>query len=80
MDPKNLSAMTLRSGKEVEGPKLVTPKDKNKDWIEKELEEEGTRSTNPEVIPDSITKIRSNLPSFPNRLEKSKSKTKRKRS
>ncbi|XP_027072003.1 uncharacterized protein [Coffea arabica] len=41
--------MTLRSGKEVEGPKLVTPKDKNKDWIEKELEEEGTRSTNPEV-------------------------------
>ena len=35
--------MTLRSGKEIQKPKLVIPKDKNEDRIEKELEEKGMR-------------------------------------
>ncbi|XP_071906172.1 uncharacterized protein [Coffea arabica] len=40
-NPKNVSAMTLRSGKEVEGPKLVNSKSRNEEEIEKEIEEKG---------------------------------------
>ena len=50
VNPKNISAMTLRSEKEVEGPKLMIPKDDNEDQIDKEFEEEGISNTNPKVI------------------------------
>ena len=32
-NPKNVSAMTLRSGKEVEGPKVVIPVKENEDEV-----------------------------------------------
>nr|XP_027120336.1 MDIS1-interacting receptor like kinase 2-like [Coffea arabica] len=34
LNPKNVSAMTLRSGKEVQGPELVIPKDKDEEMQE----------------------------------------------
>ena len=68
VNPKNVSAMTLRSGREVEGPKLMTSKDKSEDRIEKELEKEGMGKANPEVTPEPMIKIQSNPPPFPNRL------------
>ncbi|XP_071926201.1 uncharacterized protein [Coffea arabica] len=40
-NPRNVSAMTLRSGKEVDGPKVVNSKSKSEEEIEKEIEEEG---------------------------------------
>ncbi|XP_027067746.1 uncharacterized protein [Coffea arabica] len=70
--------MTLRSGKEIQGPELVIPKDKNEDRIEKELGEEGMRNANPKVVPDSIIKVRTNSPPFPSRLEKPKKQDKEK--
>nr|XP_027123172.1 uncharacterized protein LOC113739942 [Coffea arabica] len=48
-NPKNVSAMTLRSGKEVQGPEPVIPKDKDEERIEKELEEEGRDNKNAKV-------------------------------
>ncbi|XP_071928221.1 uncharacterized protein [Coffea arabica] len=78
VNPKNVSAMTLRSGREVEGPKLMTSKDKSEDRIEKELEKEGIGKTNSEVTPEPIIKIRSNSPYFPSKLEKSKKQDKEK--
>ncbi|XP_027182175.1 uncharacterized protein LOC113780589 [Coffea eugenioides] len=39
-NPKNVNAMTLRSGREVEGPKATNLKSKSEDEIEKEMEEE----------------------------------------
>ena len=76
MNSKNVSAMTLRSGKDVEELELVTPKNKNVERIKKELEEKGIGSANPEVIPDSTIKVRSNSPPFPNKLEKLKKQDK----
>ena len=70
--------MILRSGKEVEGLELVTPKDKNEERIEKELEEEGISSTNSEVLPNHVIKVRTNPPLFPSRLEKPKKQDKEK--
>ncbi|XP_071939221.1 uncharacterized protein [Coffea arabica] len=40
-NPRNVSAMTLRSGKEVDGPKVLNSKSKSEEEIEKEIEEEG---------------------------------------
>nr|XP_027090526.1 uncharacterized protein LOC113711567 [Coffea arabica] len=40
LNPKNVSAMTLRSGKEIQGPEPVIPKDKDEEKIENELERE----------------------------------------
>nr|XP_027122311.1 uncharacterized protein LOC113739280 [Coffea arabica] len=40
VNPKNVSAMTLRSGKELEGPKVKNSKSKSEEEIEKEIEEE----------------------------------------
>ena len=79
VNSKNVSAITLRSGRELEGLELMIPKDKNEDQIEKELEEEGMRSVTPKVISDLMIKVQSNPPPFPNRLEKSKSKTRKRR-
>nr|XP_027062006.1 uncharacterized protein LOC113688396 [Coffea arabica] len=76
---KNVSVMTLRSGKEIQGLELVIPKDKNEDQIEKELEEEGMRNANPKVIPDSIIKVGTNSPPFSSRLEKPKKQDKEKK-
>ncbi|XP_027157243.1 uncharacterized protein LOC113758674 [Coffea eugenioides] len=49
-NPKNVSAMTLRSGKEVEGPKLVNSKSKSEEEIEKEIEEEGRIREDPKEV------------------------------
>ncbi|XP_027174318.1 uncharacterized protein LOC113773921 [Coffea eugenioides] len=40
LNPKNVSAMTLRSGKEIQGPEPVIPKDKDEEKIENKLERE----------------------------------------
>ncbi|XP_027171986.1 uncharacterized protein LOC113771612 [Coffea eugenioides] len=78
VNPKNVSAMTLRSGKEVEGPAPVAPKDKNEDRIEKELEEEGTPGTNEEVLRNPVGPVKPNPPPFPSRLERPKKQDKEK--
>ncbi|XP_027167377.1 uncharacterized protein LOC113767466 [Coffea eugenioides] len=75
---KNVSAMTLRSGKEIQGSELVTPKDKDEEKIEKELQAENTSTKNPVVLPDSIINVKTNPPPFLCRLEKSKKQDKEK--
>ncbi|XP_071905805.1 uncharacterized protein [Coffea arabica] len=69
---KNVSAMTLRSRKEIQGPELVTPKEKDEEKIEKELEAENTNTKTSVVLPDPIIDVKTNPPPFPSRLEKSK--------
>nr|XP_027101695.1 uncharacterized protein LOC113722619 [Coffea arabica] len=78
LNPKNVSAMTLRSGKEVQGPELVIPKDKDEEKIENELEKEDSNGANPKVLPDPIITVKTNPPPFPSRLEKSKKQDKEK--
>nr|XP_027099143.1 uncharacterized protein LOC113718436 [Coffea arabica] len=46
LNPKNVSAVTLRSGKEVQGPEPVIPKDKDEKKIENEFEKEGSNGKN----------------------------------
>ncbi|XP_027118735.1 uncharacterized protein [Coffea arabica] len=70
--------MTLRSRKEIQGPELVTPKDKDEEKIEKELQAENTSTKNPVVPPDPIIDDKTNLPPFPYRLEKPKKQDKEK--
>ncbi|XP_071928236.1 uncharacterized protein [Coffea arabica] len=77
-NPKNVSAMTLRSGKEVQGPEPVIPKDKDEERIEKELEEEGTDNKNVKVPSNPIPTTKTNPPPFPSRLEKPKKQDKEK--
>ncbi|XP_071933215.1 uncharacterized protein [Coffea arabica] len=77
-NPKNVSAMTLRSGKEVQGPEPVIPKDKDEERIEKELEEEGTDNKNAKVPSNPIPTTKTNPPPFPSRLEKPKKQDKEK--
>ena len=67
---KNVSAMTLKSGKEIQGSELVTPKDKNEEKIEKEFKEENRNSKNSVVLPDPIIEVKTNPPHFSSRLEK----------
>ncbi|XP_071924949.1 uncharacterized protein [Coffea arabica] len=69
-NPKNVSAMTLRSGKEVQGPELVIPKDKDEERIEKELEEEGRDNKNAKVPSNPIPTAKTNPPPFPGRYAK----------
>ncbi|XP_027166467.1 uncharacterized protein LOC113766476 [Coffea eugenioides] len=71
---RNVSAMTLRSGKEVEGFKLVNSKSKS----DEEIEEEGRIRENPKVKFTLSTPIKSNLPPFPCKLEKTKKQNKEK--
>nr|XP_027060879.1 uncharacterized protein LOC113687473 [Coffea arabica] len=78
VNPKNVSAMTLRSGKEIQEPDPVIPKDKDEERIEKELEEEGRDTKNPKVTSDPIIAVRTNPPPFPSRLEKPKKQDKEK--
>ncbi|XP_027076039.1 uncharacterized protein [Coffea arabica] len=77
-NPRNVSAMTLRSGKEVEGPKATNLQSKSEDEIEKEMEEEGRIRGNPEVTLTPFVPIKSNLPPFPYRLERTKKAEKEK--
>ena len=60
VNPKNVSAMVLRSGKEIEGPRPVFPKDKSEEQIKKKLEKEGAENSNPKVISDSLVNHKSN--------------------
>nr|XP_027068970.1 uncharacterized protein LOC113694266 [Coffea arabica] len=78
LNPKNVSAMTLRNGKEIQGPETVIPKDKDEEKIENELEREDSNGANPKVLPDPIITVKTNPPHFPSRLEKSKKQDKEK--
>nr|XP_027088481.1 uncharacterized protein LOC113709825 [Coffea arabica] len=78
LNPKNVSAMTLRSGKEIQGPEPVIPKDKDEEKIENELEREDSSGADLKVLPDPIITAKTNPPPFPNRLEKSKKQDKEK--
>ncbi|XP_071918828.1 uncharacterized protein [Coffea arabica] len=75
---KNVSVMTLRSGKEIQEPDLMIPKDKDEKKIENELEKENTSTKNQVVLPDPIIDVKTNLPLFPSRLEKLKKQDKKK--
>ena len=77
-NPKNVSAMTLRNDKEVERPKATNLKRKSEEEIEKEMEEEGRIRGDPEVTLTPSVPIKSNLPLFPCRLEKTKKAKKEK--
>nr|XP_027071719.1 uncharacterized protein LOC113696515 [Coffea arabica] len=78
LNPKNVSAMTLRSGKEIQGSEPVIPKDKDEEKIEAELEREVSNGADSKVLPDPIITAKTNPPPFPNRLEKSKKQDKEK--
>ncbi|XP_071923539.1 uncharacterized protein [Coffea arabica] len=78
LNPKNVSAMTLRSGKEIQGPEPVIPKDKDEEKIENELEREDSNGADPKVLPDPVITAKTNLPPFPSRLKKSKKQDKEK--
>ncbi|XP_027158026.1 uncharacterized protein LOC113759650 [Coffea eugenioides] len=75
---KNVSAMTLRSGKEIQGPEPMIPKDKDEEKIENELEREDSNCADLKVLPDPIITVKTNPPPFPCRLEKSKKQDKEK--
>ena len=79
LNPKNVSAMTLRSGKEIQGPELVSTKDKDEEKIEKELEEENRNNKNLVILPDPIIEVKTNPPPFLSRLEKLKKQDKEKK-
>ncbi|XP_071909584.1 uncharacterized protein [Coffea arabica] len=78
LNPKNVSAMTLRSGKEIQGPEPVVPKDKDEEKIKNELEREDSNGADPKVLPDPLITVKTNPPPFPSRLEKSKKHDKEK--
>ncbi|XP_071905840.1 uncharacterized protein [Coffea arabica] len=78
LNPKNVSAMILRSGKEIQGPEPVIPKDKDEEKIENELERDDSNGADPKVLPDPIITVKTNPPPFPSRLEKSKKQDKEK--
>ncbi|XP_027090163.2 uncharacterized protein [Coffea arabica] len=68
--------MTLRSGKEVEGPESVIPNDKDEEKIENEFEKEDSNGTDPKVLPDPVITVKINPQPFPSRLEKPKKQDK----
>nr|XP_027094989.1 uncharacterized protein LOC113715038 [Coffea arabica] len=69
---KNVSAMTLRSGKEIQGPEPMIPKDKDEEKIENELEREDSNGADLKALPDPVITVKTNPPPFPCRLKKSK--------
>ncbi|XP_027178117.1 uncharacterized protein LOC113777279 [Coffea eugenioides] len=75
---QNVSAMTLRSGKEIQGSELTISKDKDEERIDNELEKEDNNGTNQKVLPDPVITVRTNPPPFPNRLEKPRKQDKEK--
>nr|XP_027107427.1 uncharacterized protein LOC113727460 isoform X1 [Coffea arabica]XP_027107428.1 uncharacterized protein LOC113727460 isoform X1 [Coffea arabica]XP_027107429.1 uncharacterized protein LOC113727460 isoform X1 [Coffea arabica]XP_027107430.1 uncharacterized protein LOC113727460 isoform X1 [Coffea arabica]XP_027107431.1 uncharacterized protein LOC113727460 isoform X1 [Coffea arabica]XP_027107433.1 uncharacterized protein LOC113727460 isoform X1 [Coffea arabica]XP_027107434.1 uncharacterized prot len=76
---KNGSAMTLRNDKEVEGLKLANLKSKSEEEIEKKIENEERIHEDPKVTLTPSIPIKSNLPFFPCRLEKTKKAEKKKK-
>ncbi|XP_027185081.1 uncharacterized protein LOC113783207 [Coffea eugenioides] len=78
LNPKNVSAMILRSWKEIQGHEPVIPKDKDEEKIENELEREDSNGADPKVLPDPVITVKTNTPPFPSRLEKSKKQDKEK--
>ncbi|XP_071923249.1 uncharacterized protein [Coffea arabica] len=72
LNPKNVSAITLRSGKKIQGPEPVIPKGKDEEKIENELEREDSNGAGPKVLPDPIITVKTNPHPFPSKLEKSK--------
>ncbi|XP_027167644.1 uncharacterized protein LOC113773904 [Coffea eugenioides] len=75
-NPKNVSAITLRSDKKVEEPKATNLKSKIEEKIEKEIEEEEPIHGDPKVKFTPSTPIKSNLPPLRCRLEKTKKQNK----
>ncbi|XP_071904286.1 uncharacterized protein [Coffea arabica] len=75
---KNVSAMTLRSGKEIQGSELTISKDKDKERIDNELEKEDSNGTNQKILSDPVITVKTNPPPFPSRLEKPKKQYKEK--
>ncbi|XP_027183921.1 uncharacterized protein LOC113782214 [Coffea eugenioides] len=75
---KNVIVMTLRSGKEIQGPDLTISKDKDEKKIENELEKEGSNGTNPKVLPYPTIIVKTNSPPFPSRFEKPRKQDKEK--
>ncbi|XP_051148712.1 uncharacterized protein LOC127263641 [Andrographis paniculata] len=67
-NPKNVSAMTLRTGKMVGAPEPIIPKDKDESTIEKGIKKEDAKKN--EVIDKTVTKLNTNLAHFPSRLAK----------
>ena len=57
LNPKNVSAMTLRSGKEIQEPELVTSKDKDEKKIEKKPEAKSISSKDSEVLSDPVITV-----------------------
>nr|XP_027076975.1 uncharacterized protein LOC113700718 [Coffea arabica] len=78
LNRKNVSAMTLRSGKEIQGSEPVIPKDKDEEKIENELEREDSNGVDLKVLPDPVITAKTNPPPFSSRLEKSKKQDKEK--
>ncbi|XP_071939099.1 uncharacterized protein [Coffea arabica] len=79
LNPKNVSAMTLRSGKKIQGSELTIPKDNDEEKIENELEKEGSNGKNLVVFPDPIIEVKTHPPPFPTKLEKLKMQDKEKK-
>ena len=67
---KNVSAMTLKNRKEIQGSDLVTLKGKDEEKIEKEFKEEDRNSKNSVVLLGPIIEVKTNPPHFSSRLEK----------
>ncbi|XP_027174463.1 uncharacterized protein LOC113774097 [Coffea eugenioides] len=78
LDLKNVSAMTLRSGKEIQGPELMIPKDKDEKKVENKLEKKDSSGTNPKVLPDPVIIVKTNPLPFSSRLKKPKKQDKKK--
>ncbi|XP_027166489.1 uncharacterized protein LOC113766504 [Coffea eugenioides] len=75
---KNVSAMTLRSGKEIQGSEPMIPKNKDEEKIENELEREDSNGADLKVLPNPVITVKTNPPPFPCRLEKSNKQDKEK--
>ncbi|XP_051150315.1 uncharacterized protein LOC127264812 [Andrographis paniculata] len=76
-NPKNVSSMVLRSGKELEGPKIEISKDKDKEEIEREIEKAAHEKTN-KVTSETPIYPKTNAASFPCRLKKPRKSDKNK--
>ncbi|XP_051140016.1 uncharacterized protein LOC127257623 [Andrographis paniculata] len=74
-NPKNTSAITLRSGKELEGPPPIS-KEQNEDQIKMEIQKEA--ELHEKVPPNSVFPTETKSAPFPNRLKKPQKANKRK--
>ncbi|XP_031274922.1 uncharacterized protein LOC116133348 [Pistacia vera] len=76
VNPKeNVKAVTLRSGKKVEEPKLNIPSVAKEEEIEDEIEKEEA-TTESKVIPNPSIQLQSNILPFPSKFTKSKKEEK----